>query len=91
MALIGMESPGDLESHHIQQQKLDLLKHIREVKLEDLAVGQFGPNSSGRMEKGYLEYDDVGTESHTPTYAAAVLFVDNERWRNVPFILRFIE
>eukprot|EP00026_Physarum_polycephalum_P006129 Phypoly_transcript_06170.p1 GENE.Phypoly_transcript_06170~~Phypoly_transcript_06170.p1 ORF type:complete len:349 (+),score=46.83 Phypoly_transcript_06170:627-1673(+) len=88
MALIGMESPQALKANHIQHEKLAFLKQIREVNIDDVAVGQFGPSSSGWVEKGYLEYDDVSTGSHTPTYAAAALFVDNERWKNVPFILR---
>ncbi|VDK40854.1 unnamed protein product [Dibothriocephalus latus] len=28
------------------------------------------------------------TDSITPTYACAVLYIPNERWKGVPFILR---
>ncbi len=38
--------------------------------------------------KGYLDEDGVPSDSVTETYAALKLFVDNWRWRGVPFYLR---
>jgi glucose-6-phosphate 1-dehydrogenase len=37
---------------------------------------------------GYLEEEGVPLDSTTETYAALKLFIDNWRWRNVPFYLR---
>lgn len=37
---------------------------------------------------GYLEDPTVPPNSTTPTYAAAVLKINNERWDGVPFILK---
>lgn len=37
---------------------------------------------------GYLDEESVPKNSTTPTYALAVLYVNNERWEGVPFFLR---
>jgi len=37
---------------------------------------------------GYLDDPSVPKGSRTPTYAAAVLFIQNRRWAGVPFLLR---
>ena len=37
---------------------------------------------------GYREADGVAPNSRTPTFAAIKLFVDNWRWKGVPFYLR---
>jgi glucose-6-phosphate 1-dehydrogenase len=39
-------------------------------------------------QKGYLEEDDVPANSVTETYAALKVYIDNWRWRGVPFYLR---
>jgi len=38
--------------------------------------------------KGYLDDPTVPAGSVTPTFAAAVLRINNERWSDVPFILK---
>jgi glucose-6-phosphate 1-dehydrogenase len=37
---------------------------------------------------GYLQEPGVAADSTTETYAALKLYIDNWRWRNVPFYLR---
>jgi len=37
---------------------------------------------------GYLDDSTVPKGSNTPTFAAAVLRIKNERWDGVPFILK---
>ena len=44
------------------------------------------PDDDGKL--GYLDDPTVPKGSVTPTYAAAVLRLNNERWDGVPFILR---
>ena len=39
-------------------------------------------------KEGYLDDKTVPAGSVTPTYAAAVLRINNERWDGVPFIIR---
>ena len=55
------------------------------------SVTQYVGNPDGPTEdsqKGYLDDPTVPKGSVTPTYAAAVLRINNERWEGVPFILR---
>jgi glucose-6-phosphate 1-dehydrogenase len=42
----------------------------------------------GKVLPGYLEEGDVPPTSVTETYAALKVYVDNWRWRHVPFYLR---
>ncbi len=50
---------------------------------------QYGPgDSGGESVVGYLEEEGVPSDSHTETYAALRLEVDNWRWAGVPFYLR---
>ena len=44
--------------------------------------------AGGETAVGYLEEDGVPADSHTETYAALRLEVDNWRWAGVPFYLR---
>jgi glucose-6-phosphate 1-dehydrogenase len=37
---------------------------------------------------GYCDAEGVAPASHTPTYAALKLYIDNWRWKGVPFYLR---
>ena len=38
--------------------------------------------------RGYREEDDVSPNSHTETFVALKVFIDNWRWQDVPFYLR---
>ena len=40
------------------------------------------------LRVSYRQHSDVPDESRTPTFAAAMLRIDNERWRDVPFFLK---
>ncbi|CAF5133337.1 unnamed protein product, partial [Rotaria magnacalcarata] len=39
---------------------------------------------------GYLDDAGVPQDSTTPTYAQTILYINNERWDGVPFILRAV-
>ncbi len=89
LALVAMEPCERLDAGHICNEKIRVLRSIRPLSLADVAVGQYtaGP-WKGRQVKGYLEDDLVPRDSTTPTFAAALLKVENERWRGVPFLIR---
>lgn len=61
---------------------MKVLKCIREVNTEHVVLGQYvgDPKGEGEAQKGYLDDPTVPAGSTTPTFAAAVLYVDNERW-----------
>lgn len=78
MSLIAMERPVSFEkANHddTRDAKYNVLKQIKPPSKDDCVVGQ------------YEGYSYQGEKSHTPTYAAIKLWVDNDRWRGVPFYL----
>ena len=50
-------------------------------------LGQYGPNADG-SKPGYLDDDTVPPDSVCPTFASSVMWIPNERWRGVPFVLK---
>ena len=67
-----------------------MLKSIRPIQLEDVVLGQYAGNPLGQGDAklGYLDDETVPKGSRTPTYALAALYIRNERWDGVPFILK---
>jgi len=55
------------------------------VDIKDVVVGQY---VSDGKRKGYLEDEGVPKTSLTPTFATAVVHINNSRWKGVPFILK---
>ena len=74
LALIAMESPCRMDAKEIRREKVKVLSATRLG--EDMILGQY---ESYRSEEG------VDPRSHTPTYVAGTLYVDNWRWKGVPF------
>lgn len=91
LCLTAMEKPVSTNPDDIRDEKVKVLKAIKEISLDDVVLGQYvgdpdGPNEDSK--KGYLDDPTVPAGSVTPTYACAVLRINNERWEGVPFILR---
>jgi len=93
LALIAMEPPVSLEAEAIRDEKVKLLKSIRELRPEDVARqvvrGQyFAGTVDGQPVPGYRQEPRVKPDSNVETYVALKLFIDNWRWSGVPFYLR---
>ena len=85
LALLAMEPPVSLEAESLRDEKVKVLKSIRPIALSD----GYELSSAVRAQyAGYLHEEGVAAGSHTETYAALKLYVDNWRWRDVPFYLR---
>jgi len=87
LSLIGMEHPVSLNAEDVRDAKVQVLRSISPLTLHDLVVGQYIASEDGK-HKGYLEDKDISPDSVTPTFAQAVLWVNNPRWHGVPFILK---
>lgn len=96
LALVAMEKPKDLSPESIRAEKIKVLESIRPIDVKNLhkqafraqyAAGKV-PARDGHLEKvpGYLE--ELGHDSVVETYAAIKLFIDNPRWKGVPFYVR---
>ena len=93
MALVGMEPPAALDAQSIRTEKVKIFKSVRPVDEKNVASsavrGQYSAGeSSGEKTPGYLKEKDVAPGSHTETFAALKLFIDNWRWSGTPFYLR---
>ncbi|KAI9109007.1 hypothetical protein K1719_019962 [Acacia pycnantha] len=88
IALFAMETPVTLGSEDIRNEKVKVLRSMRPIKLELVVVGQYKIHSNG--DTGYPAHTDeltVSNDSLTHTFAAATLFIDNQRWEGVPILL----
>jgi glucose-6-phosphate 1-dehydrogenase len=78
-AEIAMEPPKSLSAEEIAQARADAVKAFRPLTADDVVRGQFD---------GYRDLDQVADDSDTETFVAARMWVDTDRWRDVPFLMR---
>ncbi len=89
LALLAMEEPARFDPQHVRDEKVKALRAVPPLTLDQLVVGQYaGKEKDGIRLPAYTEEPGVPRDSITPTYAAAALRVENERWRGVPFLVR---
>ncbi len=93
MALVAMEPPVSLDANDVRDEKMKVLRSMREIKPEDvknIAVrAQYAEGSvNGEAAAAYRDEKNVADDSCTETFAAVKFYVDNWRWQGVPFVLR---
>ena len=79
LSLIAMEPPSAFDSQALRNEKVKVLQAARAIRLRDTVRAQYD---------GYRQSPGVAPDSNTPTYAALRLFIDNWRWKDIPFYLR---
>lgn len=87
MALIAMDCPVTLMAEDVRNEKVKVLRAVQPLTMEDLVVGQYTADEEGK-NSAYVDEKGVPAGSVTPTFATAVLHVQNPRWEGVPFILK---
>jgi glucose-6-phosphate 1-dehydrogenase len=93
LTLVAMEPPARLDAESLRDEKVKVLKSIRPIPPNAVHAQAFRAQyKSGVVDNqsvpSYLEEPDVAPNSTTETYAALKLYIDNWRWRNVPFYIR---
>jgi glucose-6-phosphate 1-dehydrogenase len=93
LTLVAMEPPPDLSPESLRDEKVKVLRSIRPITRASVSAQSFraqyaAGTINGNPVAGYLGEDGVDAKSTTETYAALKLYIDNWRWRNVPFFLR---
>jgi glucose-6-phosphate 1-dehydrogenase len=79
-AEVAMEPPAGLTPTALQVARESVLGCFRPLDpARDVVLGQF---------EGYRDLAGVAADSSTDTFVAARLWVDTDRWRDVPFLLR---
>ena len=93
LTLVAMEPPANMDAESLRDEKVKVLKSIRPIPASAVHAQSFRAQyTNGRVNgeavKSYLEEKDIPPNSTTETYAALKLYIDNWRWRGVPFFLR---
>jgi len=83
LSLVGMEPPSSFSAQHLRNEKVKVLNAIQPMTPEQVEM-----NTVRAQYKGYREEAEVNPASTTPTYGALRLFINNWRWKGVPFYLR---
>lgn len=92
VCLVAMEPPYVLEANEVRNEKVKILRSLRpftkhSIKTESIK-GQYTRGSIDDVKvSSYLE-DIEKYESKTETFVALKTYVDNWRWKNVPFYIR---
>jgi len=89
LAYLTMERPARLGGAPLRDAKAALLDAVRPFDPTDVVRGQYQWGVvEGHEVPGYREEEDVARDSSTETYVAVRAWVDNDRWRGVPFLMR---
>ncbi len=93
LAVVAMEPPVNFEADSIRDEKVKVLRALRKMKAADVRShvvrASYGEGVvDGREVPAYRDEEGVASGSQTETYVAARLFIDNWRWKGVPFYLR---
>ncbi|MFB9375507.1 glucose-6-phosphate dehydrogenase [Kineococcus gynurae] len=78
-ATVALQPPADLAPETVQAARDAALQRFRPLDPAEVVLGQF---------EGYLDIESVPGDSTTDTLAAVRLWIDDDRWRDVPFLLR---
>ena len=78
-AEMAMDPPHCLEPECLAAARENVIGCFRPLRHTDVVVGQY---------EGYRETKGVASDSRTETFVAARMWVDNDRWDGVPFLLR---
>ncbi len=78
-AEVAMEPPPSLDAADLQAAREKVIRSFRQLDPAEVVLGQFA---------GYRDVPGVAAKSQQNTYVAARLWIDNPRWRGVPFYLR---
>ena len=93
LCMVAMEAPISFDADEIRNKKLDVLMAVRKWKKDEVHQNAVrGQYSAGWMKskevKAYREEKNVSPQSPVETFAAVKFFVDNWRWKDVPFYVR---
>ncbi|WP_182377537.1 glucose-6-phosphate dehydrogenase [Nocardioides sp. WS12] len=79
LGFVALEDPHAFRASAIRAAKAATFSALRPVDPERVVFGQYD---------GYRDEPDVADDSTVETFVAAELWIDNDRWRDVPFYLR---
>ncbi len=78
-AEVAMEPPLSMGAEDLQAAREAVIAAFRPLDVADVVLGQY---------RTYTQTEGIAPDSTTDTYVAARLWIDTDRWRDVPFVLR---
>lgn len=93
LAVVAMEPPPALEADALRDEKVKVLRSIRPISKRSISAHAFRAQYAagfvnGKSVAGYQDEEGVEKASATESMVAAKFYIDNWRWRGVPFYLR---
>ncbi len=79
LGFVALEDPHAFRASAIRAAKAATFSAVRPLDPERVVFGQYD---------GYRDEPDVSADSEVETLVAAEVWIDNDRWRDVPFYLR---
>jgi len=92
LALTAMEPPSRFEAERVRDEKVKVYRSLRPFRVESirdyLLIGQYDAGTiEGRRVPAYRDEPDISPDSLVPTFAMMKVFLDNWRWKGIPFYL----
>jgi glucose-6-phosphate 1-dehydrogenase len=78
-AEVAMEPPVSFSAEAVQSARESVIAAFRPLDPAETVLGQYA---------SYRETDGIPDDSTTDTFVATTLWIDTDRWRGVPFLLR---
>lgn len=93
VSLTSMEPPISFGADAVRDEQAKILHAIQPSTPEEVLTravrGQYGEGmEDGKVVPGYRQEPYVSADSHTETFVALKLMIDNWRWADVPFYIR---
>ncbi len=93
MAALALEPLKSIWSPEFRDKRVELFKTIRKPSKAEIRAqtvrARYGSGEIGGVRiPGYVKNQGVDSGRNTETFAQVTLWVDNERWQDVPFVLR---
>jgi glucose-6-phosphate 1-dehydrogenase len=89
LALVAMEPPASFSADALHAEKIKVIQAVRPFSAERLAADLVRAQyAEGAGMPSYRSEPGGNPRSQTETYVAAKFFIDNWRWRGVPFYVR---
>ncbi len=79
LGAVALEDPGEWSADAVRRARAAVFADVRPLDPARVVLGQYD---------GYRDEEDVDADSDVETFVALEAWVDNDRWRDVPFLLR---
>ncbi|MDD4643207.1 MAG: glucose-6-phosphate dehydrogenase [Erysipelotrichaceae bacterium] len=78
LTIVALDDPANMDSFKDQQLAILNALYYKGIDQQNMVLGQY---------ESYQKEPEVKPGSNTETFAALKLYIDKERWKNVPFII----